>query len=412
MIRLRLIVGMIVAAMVLPLGTSFGAAQEGMFAPPDEGEAMDLAAMALTPDDLDDLGFADFLIADGRSQSLEDRVAEQASNTADAETIRAFLTDLGWIRGYRSRLAHPIEAGVEDFDALISSGITQFSDEANAKRGWTLISGLDVDAGEGAEVRDAESIGDESRTLEITPQSFGGDEMHPGLRIVFRSGTLVGDLIYFAQADATIDPDDVSPLAARQLQLMESVVADGAPGLSLQVLRWQGDSIADPDVDNYVKLDGDGFVGLGDSAQDIAQAETNFADAIDHYRYEAQLVPTLFQYTSLATFEDAEVAEAWVTEAFDRTELNRPEGATLEEITDAPSLGDASVVLTLSTPIENGEAIGYGVFVQVGEIGLSLALISLGALDLDDVMAMAEAQVSCVTETDCTDSVPLPAWVS
>jgi len=375
-------------------------------------EQLDLAAMALTPVDLDDLGFVDYVIADGRSQTLEDRVAEQTATGDDPDEIRTFLSDLGWIRGYRSRLAHPVEAGVEDFDALISSGITQFTDEANAQRGWELVAGLDVSSGEGSEIEDAEMIGDESRLIDVGEQSFDGGQMHPGLRIVFRSGVLVGDLIVFGVPGEPLVPADLETLATRQLERMDDVTVDGGPGLSLQVLRWQGDSIADPDIDNYVKLDGDAFIGLGDTKQNIAQAETNFADAIDHYRYEAQLISTLFQYTSVASFRDSDAADAWVSGALDRTELNRPEGAELEEVTDVPTFGDESVVLKITTPVEDGEAVGYAVFAHLGDIGISLAFISLNTLEPDDVIAMFDDQIACFEAGSCAESVPLPIWVN
>lgn len=121
------------AAMLLLPGVLVANAQDDMFA--TDGDQLDIAAMALTPTDLDDLGYADYLIADGRSQTLEDRVTEQSTAADNPAAVRGFLEGLGWIRGYRSRLAHPLEAGTEDFDALISSGVTQFADEDGAHRG-------------------------------------------------------------------------------------------------------------------------------------------------------------------------------------------------------------------------------------------------------------------------------------
>lgn len=261
-------------------------------------------------------------------------------------------------------------------------------------------------------VADAETIGDESQLIDVGETSFDGGEPHPGLRIVFRSGTLVGDLIVFGAPGEPLVQADVEALAARQLERMTDVVENGAPGLSLKALRWQGTGLTDPDVDNYVKLNGEAFVGLGDTEQDIAQAQANYADATDHYRYEAQLTPTLFQYTSLARFPDEELAANWVTGAYDRTELNRPEGAILETVTGVPSFGDESVVLKITTPIEGGEAIGYAVFVQIGTDTVSLAIISLDTLEADDVIAMAEAQITCFEADSCAESVPLPDWVS
>src|SRR5262245_15464855 len=86
---------------VLPGAMTASAQPASPVASPVAGVApLDVAAMALTPDDLADNGFADFLVADGRTQTLDDRVAEQAASGGDPAQIRALLTGLGWIRGY------------------------------------------------------------------------------------------------------------------------------------------------------------------------------------------------------------------------------------------------------------------------------------------------------------------------
>lgn len=427
------IVAVVMTAMLLLPGVLEVSAQEAT--PTTKVEQFDLAAMALTPTELDDLGYADYLIADGRSQTLEDRVTEQTTSSNNPDEIRAFLAGLGWIRGYRSRLAHPVEAGTEDFDALVSSGITQFADEDGAHRGWELISNLDTNSGGATLVEDAETIGDESRIIDVGETTFDGGEPHPGMRIVFRTGTLVGDLIVFGVPGESVVQADVEALATRQLARMTDVVENGAPGLGLDALRWQGIGLTDPDIDNYVKLDGETFVGLGDTEQDIAQMEKNNADASDYYQYEASLSSTVFQFTRVARFSDETTAEAWVNNAYDRTVTDLPEGAALEQLSDAPSFGDGSTVLRAISTSEGGIVTGIAVFMRFGSVGVNLvigqydpiestagsaspeaapditSLLALSTLVVDDVIEMAQAQADCFEAHSCAESVPLPDWI-
>lgn len=412
--RLRLIACLIVAlSAVMPAALGASAQSASPVASPAAGVApLDVAAMALTPDDLADNGFADFLVADGRTQTLDDRVAEQAAGGGDPAQIRTLLTGLGWIRGYRSRLAHPIAAGNEDFDALVSSGIVQFADPDGSEAGWGLISQLDTGAGEGTPTASPRTLGDRSRLIDLGAVSLDDGKMHAGFRLVFQRGALVGDLIVFAAPDQTLTVSDVQALGERQLERMERVLADGGPGLSVTVLRWRGSSFDDPDVDNYLKLDGKLFMGLGDTDQDTAIATETYRDATDWYRYEAALSDSTFQYTSVTRFPSASLAGEWVRTAFDRTDKNRPTDSTLEQVSAVPSFGDESVVLRVTTPVEGGEASGYAVFVGIGDEAFSLAIISLNGLDVADITAMAAAQVGCFEAGNCAEAAPLPAWVN
>ena len=412
--HLRRIAALLLALWALvPAALGVSAQDASPVASPAAGVApVDVAAMALTPDDLAGNGFADYLIADGRTQTLEDRVAEQAAGGGDPAQIRTLLTGLGWIRGYRSRLAHATPAGNEDFDALISSGIVQFADPDGAEAGWGVISQLDTDAGEGTPTASPRTIGDRSRLIDLGAVSLDDGKTHAGYRLVFQSGPLVGDLIVFSAPDQALSAGDVESLGQRQLKRMEQVLADGGPGLSLKVLRWRGSSFDDPDVDNYLKLDGTIYVGLGDTEQDIAIAAETYREATDWYRYEAALSDSTFQYTSVTRFPTAAPAGNWVRDAFARTDKNRPTDSTLEQVSDVPSLGDESVVLKVTTPVEGGEANGYAVFVRMGDEAFSLAIISLDTLDLADIIAMADAQVTCFEAGNCADAAPLPAWVN
>ncbi|MEA2525058.1 MAG: hypothetical protein QOF73_2285 [Thermomicrobiales bacterium] len=382
-------------------------------ASPASGAApLDLAAMALTPDDLADLGLADFLIADGRTQSLEDRVAQQAADDGDdPDEVRRSLSELGWTRGYRSRLVHPLTSDSEDFDALVSSGVIQFDDSDGARSGWGLISQLDFISGEATPTAGSQTIGDRSQLLDLGEVTLDGTT-HPGLRLIFQHGALVGDIIVYAAPGQPLATADIEALAERQIERMDEVLADGGPQLSFKILRWGGLGLSDPDVDNYLKFDGTHYVGLGDTEQDIATATATYADATDYYRYEAALTETLFQTTSVAQFPTADVAVDWVDGAEARTAKNLPAEATLERVTDVPSFGDESVVLKVTSPIEEGEATGYAVFASMGDQAISFGLIALGDLDAADFTAMATDQLACFEAGSCTESMPLPTWAS
>src|SRR5262249_33683907 len=135
-----------------------------------------------------------------------------------------------------------------------------------------------------------------------------------------------------------------------------------------------------------------------------------YQDATGYYRYEASLTESLFQFTSVVQFPTADVAATWVRDAFARTDQNRSADTTLERLADVPSLGDKSVVLRATTPVEGGTAYAYAAFVAIGDQAVSLAIISIGDLDVANVTAMAADQVACIEAGDCTETVPLPAW--
>jgi hypothetical protein len=379
-------------------------------ATPVAGEApLDVAAMALTPDDLADFGLADFAIADGRTQTLDDRVGQQADAGEDPAAVRNLLSSIGWVRGYRSRLAHPIAAGGDDFDALVSSGVTQFADADGAEAGYTLLANLDTASGEATPVAEAPAVGDRSVLLDVGEIDLDDGAIHPSQRLIFQSGELVGDLIVVAPTDQPFAASDVVALAERQLERMDEVRANGGPDLSFKALRVQGIGLSDPDLDNYRKLDGTIFESLGDENEDLARDTETYQDATDWYSYEALITDTLLQDTSLVQFPTADLAAAWVQGTFARADENRTADSTLESV-DAPTFGDESVVLRVTIPIQGGSAVGYLFAARFGDQALGFGIISLtGRLTYDNAAALAEIQVDCFAAGNCAESVPLPA---
>jgi hypothetical protein len=350
-----------------------------------------------------------YLVADGRTQTLEDRAAEQADDDTDQADVASFLTGLGWVRGYRARLARPITDGEEDFDALVSSSVTQFDDETGAGTAFTLNSDLDVREGNATPVADAETVGDQSALLQLGDVTLDDGEPRQALRLIFQHESFLGDVVAFSPPDQPLDEDDIQALATRLLERIESVIADGGPNLSTKVLRWQGVGLNDADLDNYLKLDGEAFESLGDSADERADDVVQYADATDRYAYEAALTDALFQSTTLVRFSSEDAASAWVQGAYDRADEDRTADEELEEVADAPTFGDESVALRYVSPSGDQEVVIYGIIVRVGDVAVGVGVASVDALDPADVFAMVEAQMACYDAGDCTASVPLPA---
>lgn len=379
-------------------------------ATPASGSAsLDLAAMTLTPADLDALGFEGYQVADGRTQTLDDRAAEQADDDTDQADVATFLTGLGWVRGYRARLARPIADGEEDFDALISSSVTQFEDETGAGTAFTLNADLDVREGNATPVADAETIGDQSALLQLGEVTLDDGESRRGLRLQFQHDAFLGDIVVFSPPDQPLAEDDIQALATRLLERIEAVIADGAPDLSTKVLRWQGVGLSDADLDNYLKIDGEAYEALGDSADERADDLVQYEDATDRYAYEAALTDTLFQSTTVVRFSSEDAASDWVQGAYDRADEDRAADEELEEVADAPTFGDESVALRYVSPAGDQEVELYGIIIRVGDVAVGVGVASLDALDPAGVFAMAEAQMACYDAGDCTASMPLPA---
>ncbi len=379
--------------------------------PASTSAPLDLAAMALTPADLEALGFDGYLVADGRTQTLEDRAAEQADDEDSQAEVSTFLSGIGWVRGYRARLARPITDGEEDFDGLVSTSVTQFADTSGANTGFDLTSDRDVREGNATPVAEAETVGDRSEVVQIGDVTLDDGNPHQGLRVIFQHEEFIGDIVAVSPPDQPFETDDIQALATRLLERIEAVLADGGPDLSVKVLRWQGTGLADPDLDNYLMLDDETYEALGDSAEERADDAVDYEDATDRYAYEAALSDRLFQSTTIVRFSAEDAAGAWVQGSFDRASDDQDAETVLEEVTDAPSFGDESVALRYTTPSGDEEVTVYAVIVRVGDVAIGIGVASLDELDAADVWAMAEAQLACYEAGDCTVAAEPPAGI-
>jgi hypothetical protein len=378
-------------------------------ASPVAGAPLDLAAMTLTVDDLAEVGLTDYVIADGRSQSLMDRAIEQSSSADEAQSTLSGLQSIGWDRGYRSRLARQTDASTESFDALVSSGVTVFTDDADMELAWSLLS--QVDAGSGAEtVDDTEIVGDNAVFTKLGQSQFDDGTLHEASRYMFLTGNIVGDIIVFAPENEVIAAAQIVELAKTQLARIDSARSGDAPGLSNKVLRWRGLGLTDPDLANYLKLDGVAWNSLGDEEVDIARSIESYQDATTHFRYEAALSETIFQQSSIALFPTETLAEAWVAGAYDRTVANTPEDGSVEILADAPSFSDDSVTMKALIPNgQGGTATGYAIAVSYGQEGVLFSVISVGDLSESVALELLSAEIACYESGDCTESVELPA---
>jgi hypothetical protein len=125
---MRRVVGKLILVVAIPLA-GFGAPVSAQ----DAAAPLDLAAMTLTPADLNEPGFQ---IGDGRTQTLEDRISAQVAEGADPADVRAFLEDVGWERGYRARLGRPTTPDGDVLDALVVSSVVEFATERGARVGF------------------------------------------------------------------------------------------------------------------------------------------------------------------------------------------------------------------------------------------------------------------------------------
>jgi hypothetical protein len=370
---------------------------------------LDLAAMTLTPTDLADVGLSGFTVADGRAESREDRIANQVAEGADPQAVRTNLTRLGWTREHRSRLARPTTPGEEDFDLLVTSSVTQYADAEGAVAGYRAGSLYLVHADDETPVPGTQPIGAQSQVLAIPEVVTSDGKTFQGTRLYFQHGALIGDVIAFATPGITVSVATGQALASRLIERIDAVLADGGPGLSFKVLRLQGIGLGDPDLDNYLKLAGDAYLGLGETDEESGARTASFAEASDLYQYEALVTKTLFQQVDLAVFPAARLASTRVQRTLVRARAELPSEATVGVVADAPAFGDESVVLRVSVTIEGDQFVGYGVVARHGSRVVGFALISLGDLSLAGFLELAAMQVACLVGDACLESVPLPA---
>jgi hypothetical protein len=375
----------------------------------------DLAAMTLTPTDLEAEGLDGYGVGFGQAMFLDDVITSttQARGLPESE-VRQFYEDAGFVRRYDTFLYLPADESDPAGEAarLVVSYVLEFADETGAAGAWAFLE--DESASETAEdVRGVETVGDQSEATRDRGADAATGAEYAEIDFTFRVGNLhAGVAIVDWQGE---DPDvaEAETLANRLRDRIEATLDDGAPGLGSRVSRLTGSDVV-PSADYYLIRDGEAIVLYGESTEQ-ATARSDAAAEIgqtDGYRLWQQIAAgkdgaddDVWYLIELDRFADEDAAAEWLAGTEERVEANTAL-ANLEVDRDAPTFGDESFAYTVET--SDGTYRYRSVTLRVGK---TIALVDVGAPETPPAEAIAmsvKAQAACLESGGCAQPLALP----
>ena len=381
----------------------------------DAATTLDLAAMTLTPDDLDDAGLDDYGLGYGETVFPDDYAASTAQNRdLPEEEVRQVLDEAGFVRAYTSYLYLPADeddpAGPSD--RYVLSYVLEFTDAEGAAAAWDFVE--DESGDESAEdLDDVEAFGDESEATRVQGEDEESGDRYDALDLSLRLDNVHTGVTIVDWAGEEPDLGDAEALAGLLLERVEATLDGDGAGLSSQVARLAGEAIV-PSADHYLLRDGEALPLYGESRRDTNGREDAAADIdqTDGYRLWQQIAAgddgtedDGWFLVELLRFADDDAAADWLADTEDRIGDN-PAFADLEIDEEAPTAGEESVAYTLKT--EDGSARYRGIALRVGETVATIDVIAPETPPAEVVAALANAQAACLDDGGCVEALPLP----
>lgn len=382
-----------------------------------DGRPIDLAAMALTADDLMAAGLPGFgsgvsvlgdapMVASFLAAWRADPQGELAGVIAAAAPSRIYLLWLG-----KPTVAGDPDSSTERF---VFSYAFEFADETAAAQGFaTLVGGWET----GNTVAEPISavVGQQHAFFRDTGQD--PDTGAPYLRadLLFLQGRLVGGVSLEEGAGATPSQDEAVALAQRLDQRIGLVLSGNPPRLSSMIARLaMPDGFADVlPSDRYEAVDGTAIRRVGETDAELAERQADYAAmALAQYYFVGQPMrgltsdPELLFLNHLRQFDSAAAAASWSQEEIaglaDR-------GNTDIRTVESTSLG-GSVVLTTYV-----NARGLPTFrADIQHDATVSTLLFRGSVLTDQtvVETVAAAQLTCFAQRQCLEPVSLSQSVA
>jgi outer membrane protein assembly factor BamB len=376
----------------------------------EQNVSLDLAAMALTPADLEQAGLAGFGVASVEAdssgwRSLGDVAIDSIAGNywlslETPEPLNVGLAQAGWQRQYRRVLAQPDPVDPSSVNLSVRSEVGEYANAAGADAALTLLMNGGISDSPGAQ-----PIGDR---LEIRTDL----DPNVGARLVvaFREGNLIGsiEIVRYASAE---DPElEPALLLARQLQIrIDAEIGAQSPSLSDAAVRLA--TLAGPaEYEGYARQSGETFVWFGESEENFADRDAALEDAIDVYQLEQQVAPDSsapvppYFINRIYRFADESAARAFIEQtpqklAGDTANSGGDFSALLVE--DATTFGDNSLTFEIQDEFDAGTSYGYRIYVQVGSVLARLQIDGSNGVSIQSAEALAAAQAGCLKAGSC-----------
>ena len=410
---------------LLVVAAMAGRVAPGAAAARQESEPVDLAAMALTPDDAAAGGLDGYGAAYGWLLTPEQEAARTAANRdLPEDEVLDELEDAGLVRVHQTRLALPSQPGNGDSRTVsgFAGYVYEFADAAGAAASFDFVANRDADDVE--EVAGSETIGEESVLVryEVIDGATGDRAEY------LASSTRVGRfhlrlaLFDFGRPDEGVAPEEpeievAEALAERFVERVEAVLEDGAPGLSLRVARMDAPRpMTFVEADRYLALDGDAFAFYGFRSADERRFDRLVREwgILDLYSFE-QSIPTgsdddpedPYYLMRLYRFQDEGAAEFWMVDALAAVE-NDSTMERFEPVGGLDDLGDESAVAEIREDYRGGVLDGYAIVVRVGNVVAELRLMSGDGVEVDTALELMDVQIGCLEDGPCPDPMHEP----
>jgi hypothetical protein len=392
---------------------------------------VDLPAIILTTEDLEDAGYEGYGVWSGTPYGLADDVAYLSGNqNLDEGDVEETLTDAGYLASYTHVHTLPADPDDPGGDPLrdLATTVYLFEDADGAEAAYDVItdesqtnSGADIDnAGLG--------IGDDSELTTITWEadpSLGVPSTQIELEILFDRVVLEVSTWNYDPETAGLpifEADEMSNIEAageRLAERAEDALDGNAPNLDALTVKLESDYEEFPFI-SYVLLNESPVRGVFETDDVYETRVENQADRANTnvIRREQILTPatdeigSLRYYTGLLTFASEEDAETYMANTEDR--LNENPNYTDVVVDEVNRLGDEALTAGLTLEADGDPWVLNELFVRVGD---TVAVIwfqqdNAGAdnpeVSFDTLIEIGEFQAECLEDGSCDEPAPMP----
>jgi len=158
---------------------------------------VDLAAMTLTPADLEAAGLAGLGLTSGQSLAvtdLADRAVWPAGEGEEQDAVRDALDAAGWQQGYGATLASLRDPNRSDPGQQVEVEVAAYADAAGAAQGFALVPDV-YETGPVTAVPGTRQVGDESRLTRVAARDPQAGTPSHELALGFRQGRLTARVL-------------------------------------------------------------------------------------------------------------------------------------------------------------------------------------------------------------------------
>ncbi len=415
------------------------------------GQEPDLAAMPVTPADLEAMGLPGLgRFFNGWFNSLDSFVEGTAGFYGHTtEESRAMAERIGLSRAYGVPMGLPSVEGDPESPPTRGAYANIFElqnpSEADAFFDYVESAGAETEAQISA-VAAPFALGERAMVGNSSLLDAEAGERYHEYFIIFQVDNLIVDTGFFTSIPEGPATPEATPVAAdsalsspaatvaelealgqRQLARIETVLANGSPNLPGLLLRLGDDPLAATAdySEGYRLLDGELFPYYGGRDDDVIADPAALTGATAAYeltesfqRGDEPAPGDYYFLNRLYAFPDEDVAteflasrpDALVTGGFALVSDAAPEARADLLPGEATDLGDESLAFSFVRAFDDGnQYTGFEVFVRVGATVAAVSLEGPPDMPLQQVSEIAAAQAACLEAGTCPDALPVPA---